>query len=98
MLLEATNLQDRRYSQRWETDKPIAWRPHHGRKVRHAKLTQRSLNSLAFVIPAAEAPRIGVLLHPADHVHAQRHGFRLAVVRRIQHIEQGQLVFVEILS
>jgi hypothetical protein len=98
MLLETQQLLDRRYSPRWETNKPIAWRPHHGRKVRHAQVTQRSLNSFAFVIPVADAPPIGALLHPADSADERRHGFRLAVVRRVQESELGQLVFAEILA
>ncbi|MGA3067208.1 MAG: hypothetical protein ABSF29_10215 [Tepidisphaeraceae bacterium] len=98
MFLETTNSLDRRFAPRWVTNKPIAWRPHHGRKVRYAQLTQRSLNSFAFLASESDAPRIGALLHPADLTDELRHGFRLAVVRRIQDSNQGQLVFAEILS
>jgi len=98
MLDEITKPKERRHSERWVTDKTLSWRRHHGKKIRSCPLTERSLNSIAFLSPASDAPPIGAIVHPADERGSLRHGFRVGVVRRKEEISGDQLVFMEILA
>ena len=89
---------DRRDSSRWATDKVLWWRPDHGRKSRCSKIVERSLTSMAFFSSVEDAPPVGTILKPSDPLMGNRHGFRVAVVRRVVPVDNGDLVYVEILS
>jgi hypothetical protein len=53
---------------------------------------------MAFLAATSDAPPLGSMLRPSDPAMADRHGFRLAVVRRRSPVDDGDLVFVEILA
>ena len=98
MLCETIKRVERRYSTRWITNKMISWRVHHGKRVRHSKLIERSLNSMVLLSSRCDVPPIGAYVHPDDEKSGDRHGFRLAIVRRIHERETGYVVFLEIFA
>src|SRR5579862_6738827 len=91
---------DRRYSARWQLDRAFPWRAHGGRRVRQARVVERSLNGLVL---ESEHPggtlRVGAMIHPGDEGAALRHGYRLAIVRRVESLGGGRhRVVIEILA
>jgi hypothetical protein len=98
MMQETARPTDRRYAVRWQTDKVLWWRLRHGHRTRCSRVIERSLTSLVLFVSIEDAPRIGSILHPTDPLMGDRHGFRAAVVRRIQSVKNGEMVFAEILA
>jgi hypothetical protein len=97
--LALNSRQERRNSQRWFSGKEIRWRIHGGRRIRVGFVTERSLNGITISAADPHLSEPGTILKPADHGAGVRHGFRVAVVRRIHRIQEGDhKIFVEILS
>ncbi|MCC5830639.1 MAG: hypothetical protein JJU36_14425 [Phycisphaeraceae bacterium] len=68
----------------WLVDRPLNFRVHGGRKSRQSHITQRTLNYLLVKLPPDDLPALGSWLHPDDDAQSLRHGFRTAIVRRIE--------------
>lgn len=90
---------ERRHSQRWECDKPLAWRVRGGRRTRLGVIPQRSLGGFVVSAVNRDASPAGTFLQPGDESAGIQHGFRVAVVRRTAPQPNGRcLLFVEILA
>ncbi|HWB54756.1 MAG TPA: hypothetical protein VG722_11210 [Tepidisphaeraceae bacterium] len=99
MILERESTQERRYSQRWSSSKPISYRVRGRRRVYEAHLRERSLNGMVIVTDSNFCPATGAYLVPADGTNSERHGFRLGYVCRTGPPENHQQsIFVEILA
>jgi hypothetical protein len=88
---------DRRRSARWSTRRPINWRVTGGRRQRHSRVVERSLDGLVLMVEGRDFAQAGtrfVIDNPAD---ATRFGFRAAVVRRTETLKRAvRLLYAEI--
>ena len=83
----------------WLVDRPLSFRVRGGRKSRRSTVTQRNLNYLVVKMPTHELPEVGAWLHPESEDQSRRHGFRTAIVRRIESDAGGHgVILMEILS
>jgi hypothetical protein len=88
---------DRRRSARWETSRRLCWRVSHGRRLRHSRVVQRSLDGFVLVTETRDTPQTGTRFHPGDPQVANRFGFRSALVKRTETVNpRTRLVYVEI--
>lgn len=87
----------RRRSPRWEVNRVLSWCVHRGRKIREARVIERSLDGLVLLATRDESVRVGTRLGPSSLDQRQRFGFRSAVVRRMQPLnERAALLIAEI--
>lgn len=83
----------------WLVDRPLSFRVRGGRKSRRSMVTQRNLNYLVVRMSADQLPDVGTWLHPESEDQSRRHGFRTAIVRRIECDAGGHgVILMEILS
>ena len=92
-------IHDRRGAPRWSVDHPLEWRVHAGRRIRRARVVERSLTGLVMLTPEDDRPRVGDRVHPADRATAERRGFRCGEVARVEDAGAGwSRVIVSILG
>jgi hypothetical protein len=90
---------ERRHSQRWKSTKDLIWRVRGQRRPRRGTIPERSLGGMTIAAHIADAAPPGTCLVPADEQTGVRHGFRVAVIRRIiQQPPQNCLLCIEVLS
>ena len=96
---DTPQIRERRSSDRWLTNKLIAWRVSGAARTRGGAVVERSLHGLVIEVTGHDAVDPGVMIVPADDSGAQRHGFRSAIVRRVERQRDGQrLMYVELLA
>jgi len=89
---------ERRRSKRWTCDKPILWRVHYGRRVRHSVVPERSLDGMVISAAKADAVPAGTFVFPGDDQTCVRHGFRTGVITRTAELNEDQcLLYIDIL-
>ncbi len=99
MLTEGSNRRIGTGRARWPSHRPLIFRVQGGRRRHESIVMERSLHEMVLRVPAADRLPVGTHLRPIDQAMAERHGFRSAIVRRIERGgEDMRLVHVEILS
>ena len=94
----APKIRERR-SARMNTNRFLTWRTHGGRRLRLAGLTEQSLNGMALVIAASDAPARGAIIVPANEAMCKRYGFKKARVRETALVPDGTaIIYAAILS
>jgi hypothetical protein len=87
----------RRRSPRWAVNRVLSWCVHRGRKIREARVIERSLDGLVLLADRDDSLRVGTRLTPSSVDQRQRFGFRSAVIRRMQPLnEQAAVLIAEI--
>jgi len=87
----------RRRSPRWSVDRELYWCVHRGRKTRIARIIERSLDGLVLLAGRDDTVPVGTRINPTTANQKERFGFRSAVVRRTQPLnEMVELLIAEI--
>ena len=87
----------RRKSPRWPMDRELSWCVHRGRKTRQARIIERSLDGLVLLAGRDDTVPVGTRINPTTLNQKERLGFRSAVVRRTQALnDTAELLIVEI--
>lgn len=99
MLMEPQQFEPQSPPHRWPSYRPLVFRVKGGRRRHESIVTERSLHEMVLRVPRGEHLPVGTCLRPINREMAQRHGFRRAVVRRIERATgQSRLLLIEILS
>ena len=95
---QAPQVRERR-SARLKTNRFLTWRTPDDRRLRLAGLTEQSLNGLALVTSAPDAPPRGAIIVPASEAMCKRYGFTKARVRETTFVPDGTaIIYAAILS
>ena len=88
-----------RRSARLKTNRFLTWRTCDDRRLRVAGLTEQSMNGLALVTSAPDAPAPGAIIVPASDAMCKRYGFKKARVRETTFVPDGTaIIYAAILS
>lgn len=88
---------ERRRSRRQATDKGMDWRIARGRRTRHSRLVERSLDGFVMMIDKQDTVPEGTRIHPISEPQDLSCPFNTAVIKRTHQLNDSVgLVFAEI--
>jgi hypothetical protein len=88
---------DRRRSKRWRTNKTLTWRVHRGRRDRHGRVIEQSLDGLVMLVDQQDELHEGDRFSPSGRNGGNPFTFQTAIVRRTRQLQPDtELVFAEI--